>query len=101
MHTIQAHAGSIGRMSSAIALCFSFKTPCMKYLHKTTGKKRERGIVYPQNTNYVAVYAKKPLPLAQEQCQSEQYGLDKHSHTCQHLRHCKLQYPVDNQHPAN
>ena len=32
-HTIQAHVGSMGRVSSAIALCFSFSTPCIKY-HK-------------------------------------------------------------------
>lgn len=47
MHTIQAHAGSIGRMSSAITLCFSFKTPCMKYLHKTIGKKNKEGNILP------------------------------------------------------
>lgn len=30
-HTMQAQVGSMGRVSSAIALCLSFSTPYIKY----------------------------------------------------------------------
>lgn len=39
------------------------------------------------------------LPQVQELCQSEQFELDRHNHTCRHLKHCRPQYLVDNQHP--
>lgn len=41
------------------------------------------------------------IPQVQEQFQSEQYALDRHNHTCQHLKHCKLQYQEDSQHPES
>lgn len=41
------------------------------------------------------------VPQEQELCQSELFVWDKHSHTYQHLKRCKLQYLVDNQHPEN
>lgn len=47
----------------------------------------------------VLIIFQKLLPQVSKLCQSEQYVLDKHNHTCQHLKHCKLQYPMDNQLP--
>lgn len=40
------------------------------------------------------------VPQVQELFQSEQCEWDIHNHTCQHPEHCKLQYQVDNPHPA-
>lgn len=114
MHTIQSHVGSMGRVSSAITWFLSLSNPCTNTLAIRRSEVEWiqaliKGITEPKWNpgsnwyywHYMIFASGLPLPLGQEPCQSELYGLDKHSHTYQHLRHCKLRYPTDNQPPKS